>query len=77
MDRVRTNLLLGSIAGSATAVTVSFGVAESGDAVTFEEVVERADLALRAAKAGGRDRVVRFEPTMTGAPAARTDVPGA
>jgi len=58
MERVRTNLLLGAIAGTDTSVTVSFGVAESVGSADFDEVVERADQALREAKDRGRDRVV-------------------
>jgi len=61
MDRVRTNLALGSISGHTAGVTVSFGVAHSSDADGFDEVVERADTALREAKDSGRNRVVRFE----------------
>ena len=60
MDRVRTNLALGALAGQTTVVTVSFGVAHSSDAEEFDEVVERADDALREAKETGRNRVVAF-----------------
>jgi diguanylate cyclase (GGDEF)-like protein len=58
MDRVRTNLALGSIAAQAHSVTVSFGIADSTECPTFEEIVERADGALRHAKAAGRNRIV-------------------
>jgi diguanylate cyclase (GGDEF)-like protein len=58
MDRVRTNLALGSIAAQAHSVTVSFGIADSTDCPTFEEIVERADGALRNAKESGRNRIV-------------------
>ena len=68
MDRVRTNLVLGSIAGQSAVVTASFGVAESANGVTFEQVVELADAALHLAKDEGRDRVVIHDPTMVRAP---------
>jgi diguanylate cyclase (GGDEF)-like protein len=58
MDRVRTNLALGSISAQAHSVTASFGIADSTDCPTFEEIVERADGALRHAKASGRNRTV-------------------
>jgi len=60
MDRVRTNLALGAFTGNSASVTASFGVAHSTDAAGFDEVVDRADSALREAKNGGRNRVVRF-----------------
>jgi predicted signal transduction protein with EAL and GGDEF domain len=60
MERVRTNLALGSMSGATTAVTVSFGVAEALEGDSFEAVVERADAALRVAKETGRNRVVAF-----------------
>jgi diguanylate cyclase (GGDEF)-like protein len=40
--------------------TVSFGVAELDPALTLEEMVARADLALYRAKTTGRDRTVHF-----------------
>jgi diguanylate cyclase (GGDEF)-like protein len=61
MDRVRTNLALASISGHTTAVTASFGVAQSIDAESFDEVVERADTALHQAKDGGRNQVLSYE----------------
>lgn len=61
MNRVRTNLALGSMSGNAADVTASFGVAQACDADLFAEVVERADAALHQAKAGGRNRVVGFD----------------
>jgi diguanylate cyclase (GGDEF)-like protein len=61
MDRVRTNLALGSMGGQTAAVTASFGVAHSSDADSFDEVVERADSALHQAKDRGRNRVARYE----------------
>ncbi len=67
MDRVRTNLALGSIAGLTTSVTVSFGVASSAGGENFDEIVERADAALREAKDGGRNRVVTYTGTLSDA----------
>jgi PleD family two-component response regulator len=63
MDRVRTNLLLSSMSAQSPSFTASFGVAVSTDGVTFDEVVARADAALRDAKEAGRDRVVSFDPS--------------
>ena len=60
MERVRTDQALGAISGHTTAVTASFGVAHSSDGESFDEVVERADAALRTAKAQGRDRVITY-----------------
>jgi diguanylate cyclase (GGDEF)-like protein/PAS domain S-box-containing protein len=49
-------------AGQALRVTSSFGVADRlGEADTVEDLVERADQALRAAKRLGRNQVVRFQ----------------
>jgi diguanylate cyclase (GGDEF)-like protein len=73
MDRVRTNLALGAMAGQTAAVTVSFGVAEALEAESFDEVVERADGALHHAKAGGRNRVVGYEAAFQPSPP-RADV---
>lgn len=61
MDRVRTNLMLSSMSDQTAAFTASFGVAVSGEGSTFDDVVGRADTALRNAKETGRDRVVRFD----------------
>ncbi len=45
--------------------TISIGVAEfPGDSDTFWQIVKFADVALYAAKAGGRNRVMRFTPDM-------------
>jgi diguanylate cyclase (GGDEF)-like protein len=63
MGRVRTNLALGSIGAQTSAVTVSFGVADSAGGDTFDDVVEHADVALREAKSAGRNRTVIWDPT--------------
>jgi diguanylate cyclase (GGDEF)-like protein len=53
------------IAGGMLQKTISIGVAEfPGDSDTFWQIVKFADVALYAAKAGGRNRVVRFAPEM-------------
>jgi diguanylate cyclase (GGDEF)-like protein len=53
------------IAGGMLQKTISIGVAEfPGDSDTFWQIVKFADVALYAAKAGGRNRVVRFTPDM-------------
>lgn len=43
-------------------VTCSFGIAQFQDGDTVETLVSRADAAMYAAKQGGRNRVVRYEP---------------
>ena len=68
MDRVRTNLVLGSIAGQSAVVTASFGVAEAATGTSFDQVVELADAALHLAKEQGRDRVVVHDPTLVRSP---------
>jgi PleD family two-component response regulator len=57
-ERVRERLALALTGGRLPAFTVSFGLASSADADTFEEVVNVADRALLAAKAAGRNRVL-------------------
>ena len=64
VERVRERLALALIAGQVAPFTVSFGVAPSRSADTFDGVVTLADQALLAAKAAGRDRVI-----VAGAPA--------
>jgi diguanylate cyclase (GGDEF)-like protein len=58
LERVRERLALALIAGHVASFTVSFGVAASAPADTFDRVVAAADEALLAAKSAGRDRVL-------------------
>jgi diguanylate cyclase (GGDEF)-like protein len=57
MGRVREGLAYVTDRGDAPTFTASFGVAHSSDAVDLEDVVQRADHALFAAKDAGRDRI--------------------
>lgn len=57
MERVRSTLLVRSMATDGPTVTVSCGVAEATPGETFSDTTARADQALRAAKAAGRNRV--------------------
>jgi len=58
MERLRADLLDTLAAGDTPGFTISCGIATSADAPTFADVVHRADQALLAAKAAGRDRVI-------------------
>jgi diguanylate cyclase (GGDEF)-like protein len=58
LERVRERLALALTTGRVAAFTVSFGLASSTDADTFDEIVAVADHALLTAKAAGRNRVV-------------------
>jgi len=58
LERVRERLALMLTGGRVPLFTVSFGLASSADADTFDEAVAAADHALLAAKAAGRDRVL-------------------
>lgn len=58
VERVRVGLADALVGGRLPPFTVSFGVADSAQADTFERVVALADEALLRAKALGRDRVL-------------------
>ena len=58
VERVRSGLATELMGGRLPPFTVSFGVANSGQADSFEQVVALADEALLRAKANGRDRVL-------------------
>ena len=58
LERVRERLAFALTTGRVPSFTVSFGLASSIDADTFDEVVAVADHALLDAKASGRDRIV-------------------
>jgi diguanylate cyclase (GGDEF)-like protein len=62
LERLRERLALTLTAGRVPAFTVSFGLASSADADTFDEVVATADRALLTAKTAGRNRVVIADP---------------
>lgn len=58
LERIRASLARNLADDGVPPFTVSFGVAASAQADTFDRVVALADTALLAAKAAGRDRVV-------------------
>lgn len=58
LERVREHLALALTTGRVPAFTVSFGVASSTDADTFDQIVAQADHSLLAAKTAGRNRVL-------------------
>jgi diguanylate cyclase (GGDEF)-like protein len=58
LERLRERLLLSLVAGRIPTFTVSFGIASSLDADTFDEIVATADRALLRAKTNGRNRTV-------------------
>ena len=57
VERIRSSLAQATRRGEAAAFTCSFGIAHSTDADDFEDLVQRADQALFAAKDAGRDRI--------------------
>jgi diguanylate cyclase (GGDEF)-like protein len=58
LERVREQLAITLTSGRVPAFTVTFGLATSSDAATFDEIVAAADQALLSAKAAGRNRVL-------------------
>jgi diguanylate cyclase (GGDEF)-like protein len=57
VERVRTALSEVTGRGDAPTVTASFGIAQANDADGTDDLVQRADQAMFAAKAAGRDRI--------------------
>jgi diguanylate cyclase (GGDEF)-like protein len=57
VERVRTALSEVTGRGDAPAVTASFGIAQASDADSSDDLVQRADRAMFAAKTSGRDRL--------------------
>lgn len=70
VERVRSSLAEKLAGGRLPPFTVSFGVACSTQAASFERVVSLADAALMASKANGRDRVTVSEGGRAALPAA-------
>jgi diguanylate cyclase (GGDEF)-like protein len=68
LERVREQLALTLTTGRVPPFTVSFGLASSVDADTFDQVVSVADQALLTAKLDGRNRTVVASPTRSAAP---------
>jgi diguanylate cyclase (GGDEF)-like protein len=65
-ERVRESVA-GAHANGGPPLTVSIGIATfPGDARTKDELLDKADWALYAAKRAGRDRVLRFAPWVDG-----------
>ncbi|MGA3146499.1 MAG: GGDEF domain-containing protein [Acidimicrobiales bacterium] len=58
LERVRKSIVNRLASAQLPTFTVSFGVASSGQAAEFQELVVLADDALLRAKAGGRDQIV-------------------
>jgi diguanylate cyclase (GGDEF)-like protein len=58
LERVRERLAITLTSGRVPGFTVSFGLATSADAATFDEVVATADQALLKVKNAGRNRVL-------------------
>ena len=55
IERIREAVVTATGRGAAPTFTASYGIAHSSEASDFEELVQRADKALFAAKDGGRD----------------------
>ena len=64
LERLRERLVLTINSGRVPPFTVSFGLAASDDAPTFDEVIAVADQALLLAKKRGRNRTVRIPVTV-------------
>jgi len=65
LERIRDRLAIALTGGRVPAFTVSFGLASSTDAPTFDETLAVADLALLTAKTAGRNRVhLARQPTL-------------
>ncbi|HEY7107503.1 MAG TPA: diguanylate cyclase [Acidimicrobiia bacterium] len=62
LERIREHLDTATRGSGLPAVTASFGLVQALDGETFDDTVRRADTALFAAKASGRDRVVVHAP---------------
>ena len=69
VDRLRAGLarsvFASTEAGLPIRATASFGITPLEPDLTAEESVDRADKALLVAKAAGRNRVIRWDPTVT------------
>jgi diguanylate cyclase len=64
--RIRANPLpLRAAPGSCLPLTASIGLAPARGAIEIDPLLQRADIALYAAKAAGRDRVVAWDPNQT------------
>jgi PleD family two-component response regulator len=57
MGRIREGLAHTTSRGDTPTFTASFGIAHSSDAPDLDDLVQRADRALFAAKDAGRDRI--------------------
>jgi diguanylate cyclase (GGDEF)-like protein len=80
LRRVQEQLLVNVAGGAIAPVTVTFGVAESIDAMSLEELIRLADLSLFAGKREGRNQIVSHvaaqAPRVDGRSGARSDPPG-
>ena len=58
VERIRERLALTLTSGTVPSFTASFGIADGGPGIEFDEVVAEADTALYQAKRAGRNRVI-------------------